>query len=85
MNRWKSWACTTVRVLLVTGTFCFHPSETRKGIVSWYAMLGEQPSYAAVKKTVTVIFDGSAKPLQALRWPPGKGGVVVAFDNNRLK
>lgn len=64
----------------------FHVSETRGGVVSFYAMFKEQPTYQAAKELAASIFSGSIKPLLAVRWPEGaKEGEVVAFDSSKLK
>lgn len=60
--------------------------EERAGAISYYAMFRDQPTYAALKPLVTGIFDGSAKPLAAVRWPKGaKEPVIEAYDSDRLK
>lgn len=72
--------------LVAKGGHGFHVSETRGGIVSFYAMFKEQPTYEAAKTIAADILSGSAKPLLAVRWPEGaKEGEVVAFDDARLK
>lgn len=64
----------------------FHVTETRGGVVSFYAMFKEQPTYQAAKEMAASIFSASAKPLLAVRWPEGaKEGEVVAFDSDKLK
>jgi hypothetical protein len=64
----------------------FHVTEKRAGIVSFYAMFKEEPTYQATKELATSILSGSAKPLLAVRWPEGaKEGEIVAFDSSRLK
>jgi hypothetical protein len=64
----------------------FHVSEERGGLISWYAMFKEEPTYAAIRTLVEQIITGSAKPLMAVRWPKGaKEAEIVAFDNKRLK
>lgn len=64
----------------------FHVTETRNGVVSFYAMFKEEPTYQAVKGLAADILSGSAKPLLAVRWPEGaKEGEVVAFDSSKLK
>jgi hypothetical protein len=68
------------------GGYGFHLSETRNGVVSFYAMFKEEPTYQAVKEIAADIFAGSAKPLLALDWPEGeKEAKFVAFDSSRLK
>ncbi|WP_153067368.1 hypothetical protein [Steroidobacter cummioxidans] len=72
--------------LVAKGGYGFHVSETRNGIVSFYAMFKEEPTYEAVKNIASEILSESAKPLLAVRWPEGaKEGEVVAFDSSRLK
>jgi len=64
----------------------FHVSEERDGIISWYAMFKDEPTYPAVRELVGKIATGEAKPLLAVRWPPGANeGEVVTFDSKRLK
>lgn len=64
----------------------FHVTESRAGVVSFYAMFKEEPTYQATKELAMSIFSASAKPLLAVRWPEGaKEGEVVAFDSSRLK
>lgn len=64
----------------------FHVSEDRDGVISWYAMFRDTPSYPVVKELVQRIIDGGAKPLLAVRWPAGaKEGEMVAYDSKRLK
>jgi hypothetical protein len=64
----------------------FYVVEERKGVISYYAMFRDQPTYAALKPIAVSIFDGSAQPLAAVRWPPGeKEPVIDAFDSKRLK
>lgn len=64
----------------------FFVVEERAGAVSYYAMFREQPTYAALKPLVTGIFEGSAQPLAAVRWPAGaKEPVIDAYDTKRLK
>lgn len=71
---------------LVTKGQAFHVTETRAGIVSFYAMFKEEPTYQAAKELATAIISASAKPLLAVRWPEGaKEGEIVAFDSSRLK
>jgi hypothetical protein len=68
------------------GGFVFHVSEERDGVISWYAMFKEEPTYAAARALVEQIIAGSAKPLLAVRWPKGaKEGEILAFDDKRLK
>jgi hypothetical protein len=71
---------------MLNGGYCFHVSEQRDGIVSWYAMFRDEPPYAPMKEIVGSILNGTAKPLLAVRWPEGaKQGEVVAYDSDRLK
>lgn len=64
----------------------FHVSETRNGIVAFYAMYREEPTFAAAKELASQIFAGTAKPLMAVRWPEGAAeGELVSFDSTRLK
>jgi hypothetical protein len=71
---------------LVAKGQAFHVTETRAGVVSFYAMFKEQPTYQAAKELPASIFSASAKPLLAVRWPEGaKEGEVVAFDGSKLK
>jgi hypothetical protein len=64
----------------------FHVSEERDGVISWYAMFKEEPTYAAVRELVEKIVKGEARPLLAVRWPPGaKEGDILVYDNKRLK
>jgi hypothetical protein len=64
----------------------FHVSEDRDGVISWYEMFRDTPSYPVVKELVQRIIDGGAKPLLAVRWPAGaKEGEMVAYDSKRLK
>jgi hypothetical protein len=68
------------------GGYVFHVSDEKDGIISWYAMFGDDPPYPVVKALVEQIVGGTAKPLLAVRWPTGaKGGELVAFDDKRLK
>jgi hypothetical protein len=68
------------------GGYIFHVSEEKDGVISWYAMFGEEPAYPAVKALVEQIVSGAAKPLLAVRWPKGaKEGELVAFDDKRLR
>jgi hypothetical protein len=72
--------------LLVKGDYAFHVTETRDGVVSFYAMYKEEPTYPAARALAASIFSGTIKPLLAVRWPEGaKEGEVVAFDTTRLK
>jgi hypothetical protein len=60
--------------------------EDRAGVISYYAMFRDQPTYAALKPLVTGILDGSAAPLATVRWPKGeKEPVIDAYDSKRLK
>jgi hypothetical protein len=64
----------------------FFVVEKRAGVVSYYEMYREQPSYAALKPLVSAIVDGSAQPLAQVRWPAGaKEPVIDKFDSKRLK
>jgi hypothetical protein len=65
----------------------FHVTEkTRDGVISFYAMFKEEPTYQAVKELAMSILSASVKPLLAVRWPAGaKEGEVVAFDDSKLK
>jgi len=64
----------------------FHVTETRNGVVSFYAMFKEEPTYQAAKDLASSILTDSAKPLLAVRWPPGAPeGEIVAFDSSKLK
>ncbi len=68
------------------GGYIFHVSDEKDGVISWYAMFGDEPPYFAVKALVEQIIGGTAKPLLAVRWPKGaKEGELVAFDDKRLK
>ncbi len=72
--------------LVAGGGYIFHVSEERKGVISWYAMFSEAPTYAVIKALVQHIVDGVEKPLMAVRWPPGaKEGEIVAYDSKRLR
>jgi len=71
---------------LVAKGQAFLVTETRAGVVFFYAMFKEQPTYQSAKEVATSIFSASAKPLLSVRWPEGaKEGEVVAFDNSKLK
>jgi hypothetical protein len=71
---------------LLKGGYVFHVSEEKDGVISWYAMFGDDPLYASVRALVEQIVGGTAKPLLAVRWPKGaKEGELVAFDDKRLK
>ena len=71
---------------LLRGGYVFHVSEEKDGIISWYAMFGDDPPYPVIKALVEQIVSGTAKPLLAVRWPKGaKEGELVAFDEKRLK
>jgi hypothetical protein len=49
-------------------------------------MFRDIPAYAPTKELVRQIVEGVAKPLLAVRWPPGaKEGEMVAYDSKRLK
>ncbi len=64
----------------------FHLSEESGGVISWYAMYKREPPYKAVRTLVEQIIAGEAKPLMAVRWPPGaKEGEMLAYDTKRLK
>lgn len=64
----------------------FHVTETLGGVISFYAMFKEQPTYQAAKDIAAAIFSGSAKPLLAVRWPEGgKEPMIVAYDGDKLK
>jgi hypothetical protein len=64
----------------------FYVVEERKGVISYYAMFRDQPTYAALKPLAISILDGSAQPLAVVRWPPGeKEPLIDAFDMKRLK
>lgn len=64
----------------------FHVSEERDGVISWYMMYREEPTYAAAKAIATEIVAERASPLMAVRWPRGaKEGSIVALDKKRLK
>ena len=64
----------------------FHLSEERGGAISWYAMYKREPPYQAVRALVEQIITGEAKPLMAVRWPPGaKEAELLAYDTKRLK
>ena len=64
----------------------FHVSQEKDGVISWYAMYREEPTYAATRGLVNDILAGKTQPLLAVRWPKGaKEGEVVAFDSKRLK
>jgi hypothetical protein len=64
----------------------FHVSEERDGVISWYMMYREEPTYAAAKAIATEIAEERASPLMAVRWPRGaKEGSIVALDKKRLK
>jgi hypothetical protein len=64
----------------------YYVVEERKGVISYYAMFRDQPTYAALKPVAVSIIDGSAQPLAAVRWPAGaKEPVIDAFDSKRLK
>lgn len=64
----------------------FHVSEERGGVISWYAMFKEEPTFAAAKAIVQAIVGGQASPLMAVRWPAGaREGEVVTFDSKRLR
>jgi hypothetical protein len=68
------------------GGYLFYVSDEKDGVISWYAMFGDDPPYSAVKVLVEQIVGGTAKPLLAVRWPKGaKEGELVAFDDKRLK
>src|ERR1700722_3880463 len=68
------------------GGYIFHVSEEKDGVISWYAMFGDDPPYQAVRALVEQIVGGTAKPLLAVRWPKGaKEGELVAFDDKRLR
>jgi hypothetical protein len=72
--------------IVAKGGYVFHVTETLNGVVSFYAMYKEEPTYQAVKALAADIFSGTAKPLLAVRWPEGaKEGEIVAFDSSRLK
>jgi hypothetical protein len=63
-----------------------HLSEEERGVISWYAMYKREPPYKVVRALVEQIIAGEAKPLMAVRWPPGaKEGEMLAFDTSRLK
>ena len=65
---------------------CFHVSEKRNGVVSWYAIYKDQPTYTVVKGLVTAILADQAKPLLAVKWSAdGKELEQVTYDNSRLK
>lgn len=71
---------------LLKGGYVFHVSEEKDGIISWYAMFGDDPPYPVIKALVEQIVSGTAKPLLAVGWPKGaKEGELVAFDEKRLK
>lgn len=71
---------------LVAKGYAFHVTETRDGVVAFYAMFKEEPTYQSVKELATSILFSSVKPLLAVRWPEGaKEGEVVAFDSSKLK
>jgi hypothetical protein len=64
----------------------FFVIEKRNGIVSYYEMYRDQPSYAALKPLAASIFDGSAKSIAKARWPAGaKEPVLDAPDSMRMK
>jgi hypothetical protein len=64
----------------------FHVSQEKDGVISWYAMYREEPTYAVARSLVNDILAGKAQPLLAVRWPKGaKEGEVVSFDGKRLK
>jgi len=65
---------------------CFHVSEKRNGMVSWYAVFKDQPTYAAVKALVVGILTDDAKPLLAVKWSAdSKDLQQVVYDHSRLK
>jgi hypothetical protein len=64
----------------------FHVSEERDGVISWYMMYRDEPTYAAAKALAQDIVADRASPLMAVRWPRGaKEGSIVALDKKRLK
>ena len=64
----------------------FKVVEDRAGVISYYAMFRDQPTYTALKPLVTGILSGSAAPLATVRWPKGaKEPVIDAYDAKRLK
>jgi hypothetical protein len=68
------------------GDYVFHVLEEKDGIVSWYAMYRDPPTYPVVKVLIEQLVKGDAKPLLAVRWPKGaKEAEIVAFDSKRLK
>jgi hypothetical protein len=66
--------------------YVFHVSEEKEGVISWYAMFKEEPTYAGARALLEQVIAGSAKPLMVVRWPPGaKEGEIMALDSKRLK
>jgi hypothetical protein len=71
---------------LIAKKTMFFVVEERGGKIDYYAMFRDQPTFAALKPLVSGIFDGSAKPLASVRWPPGaKEPEIEAYDGGRLK
>lgn len=68
------------------GDLVFHVSEERDGVISWYAMYGNEPGYEHVRPLVERIVSGRARPLMAVTWPKGaKEAGIVELDRARLK
>lgn len=66
--------------------FYFYVAETRKGVISYYAMFNDQPSYKILKELAGNILNDTAKPLLAVQWrATEKEAEVMIFDSKRLK
>lgn len=75
-----------ITALLLPGrSSSMHVSEERNGVISWYAMYREIPSYAAVRAVAERVAKGSMEPLLSVRWPPGAREPEIVLVGKHLK
>jgi len=66
--------------------FYFYVAETRKGVISYYAMFNNQPNYKILKELAENILNDTAKPVLAVQWrATEKEAEVLVYDSKRLK
>jgi len=67
-----------VLAVMKQGASSVHVSEERSGVISWYSMYKDVPSYEAARTLVEDIANGKQEALLSVRWLPGaKEGDVV--------
>lgn len=72
--------------LVMNGGEYFYVAEQRDGVIAYYAMFKERPTYEAAKEVVTGVLNDKLAPLLATDWPEGSPeSQAISFDAERLK